>query len=154
METVANESLAEELPDSRSERKISILMWSTFLVTTILALPLAALGWEYSSHQPGTARDADFWFLTQSCSMALLGLFTMALPIWKGRNLPKVAKTSLWLFMSFGALSAIVAPIIYLFAPTEWSAFLNIVAGAVQAFATLQIALVAEQSPDSHLKNA
>ena len=35
---------------------------------------------------------------------------------------------------------------IYLFGPTEWNSFMSIVAGIVQAFLTLQIALVADSA--------
>ena len=75
--------------------------------------------------------------------MALLSLFTMALPMGKGTNLPKASSTMLWIFMGAGAISAIAAPVSYLYLPTEWSSLVNIVAGAIQAFATLQIALAA-----------
>lgn len=120
-------------------------MWSTFFVTVGIAIPTTALGWQYSTHKPGTSTDADFWFLIQSCSMVLLSLLTMALPIWKGNDLPdKNARTGLHLFMSAGAVSALIAPILYLFVPTEWSALLNVFAGAVQASATLRLVLAGE----------
>lgn len=128
-------------------------MWSTF-VTVGIAIPTTALGWQYSDHTPGTPKDPDFWFLIQSCSMALLSLLTMALPMWKGEDVrDKTARTGLHLFMSAGAVSAFIAPILYVFIPTEWSALLNIFAGAVQAFATLRLALAAEGTTQSHQKN-
>ena len=128
-------------------------MWSTFIVTNIFTLPTVALGWQYSIHKTGTTKDSDFWFLLQSCGMALLSLSTMALPMWKGTNLPKASSTVLWIFMAAGAISAIAALVFYLYLLTEWSSFLNIVAGAIQAFATLQIALAAEKPPSRHLKS-
>ena len=77
--------------------------------------------------------------------MTLLSLLTMALPLWKGEDLPgKTARIGLHVFMGAGAVSAFIAPILYLFIPTEWSALLNIFAGAVQAFATLRLALARE----------
>ena len=128
-------------------------MWSTFSVIVGIAIPTTALGWQYSNHKPGTPKDADFWFLIQSCSMALLSLLTLAFSMWKGEDLPdKIAHTGVHLFMSAGAVSAFIAPILYLFIPTEWSAFLNIFAGAVQAFATLRLALAAEGTTPSHKK--
>ena len=137
---------------SQTQSKIAIMMWSTFIVTNILTLPTVALGWQYSIHTTGTTRDSDFWFLLQSCGMALLNLFTVALPMRKGTNLPKASSTILWIFMAAGAVSAIAAPVFYLYLPTQWSSFLNIIAGAIQAFATLQIALTAETLPGRHLK--
>ena len=77
--------------------------------------------------------------------MVLLSLLTMTLSMWKGTDLPdKTARTGLHLFMGAGAVSALIAPILYIFVPTEWSALLNIFAGAVQAFVMLRLALAAE----------
>ena len=135
------ERISRTPSSSQTQSKITMMMWSTFIVTNI-----------FIHSQTGTAKDSDFWFLVQSCGMALLSLFTMALPIGKGTNLPKASSTMLWIFMAAGAISAIAAPVSYLYLPTEWSSLLNIVAGAIQAFATLQIALAAEKSPGRHMK--
>ena len=85
--------------------------------------------------------------------MALLSLLTMALSMWKGEDLPdQIARAGVHLFMSAGAVSAFIAPILYLFIPTEWSALLNIFAGAVQAFATLRLALGAKGTTQGYEK--
>ena len=39
-----------------------------------------------------------------------------------------------------------LSPLVYIFGPTEWSQFMSIVSGIVQAFLTLQIALVADHA--------
>ena len=144
--------ISQKPSSSQVQSKIAIMLWSTFIVTNILTLPTVALGWQYSIHKIGTIKDSDFWFLLQSCGMALLNLLTVALPMWKGTCLPKASSTILWIFMAVGAISAISAPVFYLYLPTQWSSFLNIIAGAIQAFATLQIALTAETLPGRHLK--
>lgn len=128
------------------------MMWGTFLVIFVITFPTLALGWMHSPHQPGTKNDADFWFLIQSSSMAVLSIFMMALPIWNGNNLQRASKTSLWLFMIVGIIAALIAPVMYLYVPTEWSAFLSILAGTVQTFATLQLALTAEAATNVRLK--
>lgn len=76
----------------------------------------------------------------------------MALPIRMGKHFPTTARSSLWLFMTIGAISAAAAQVIYVVAPPEWSTTLTIVAGIRQAFVTLPITLVAERSSGSHLK--
>ena len=128
-------------------------MWSTFFVIVGIAIPTTALGWQFSNHKPGSPKDADFWFLIQSYSMALLSLLAMALSMWKGEDLPdKIARAGVHIFMSAGAAAALTVPIWYLRVPTEWSALLNIFAGAVQAFAMLRLALAAEGTSQSHEK--
>ena len=44
--------------------------------------------------------------------------------------------------MMLALICAVLAPFLYVLAPTEWSSFLTIVAAAVQGFAALQFAHV------------
>jgi hypothetical protein len=118
-------------------------MWLTFIVTAVIALPTFALAWQYSPHKSGTTHDADFWFLVQTCSMQLLGLLIMAIPMWEGKELSGHSWYWTWGFILVAFGGTITAPFVYCHAPTEWSSFLGIVAGAVQAFVTLQVTLIA-----------
>jgi hypothetical protein len=119
-------------------------MWLTFITTVIAALPTFALAWQYSQHTPGTTRDADFWFMVQACTMQFLGLLTMGIPMWKGKELSGHSWYWTWAFKIVALGCTIAAPFAYCKAPTEWSSFLGIVAGALQAFVTLQITLLAD----------
>jgi hypothetical protein len=123
-------------------------MWLTFIATVIVALPTFAVAFQYSPHTPGTTRDADFWFLLQACSMQFLGLLTIGIPMWKGKELSGHSWCWSWGFMGLAVGCTTAAPFAYCKAPTEWSSFLGIVAGAIQAFVTLQIILIAKNSKE------
>ena len=49
--------------------------------------------------------------------------------------------------MVVAALCTVTAPVVYLYAPTAWSAFLATVAGSIQAWMTVRIAFVARKAP-------
>ena len=103
------------------------------MAVTILT---TALAWRYSPHQRGKSSDADFRFLIQSSSVSLISIATLGIPIWKSSS-----RATIWVFLALASLCAVFAPLMYLFAPTEWSAFMGIIAGIVQAVTMLQIAL-------------
>ncbi|KAL6722242.1 hypothetical protein ACLMJK_001349 [Lecanora helva] len=107
-------------------------------------IPTAAMGWRYSSHKPGTTKDADFWFLLQSSCVALASLVTLGIPIWRRRSLPGQSWLWTWAKLAIAALCACMAPVCYIFLPTEWSQYVIMASGIIQAFVTLEIALVAE----------
>lgn len=102
-------------------------------------MPLVAQGFLCSPHQHGTVADADFWFLIQNSSMSVLGILTMAKPFRK--------RQIFWMWgpMAAAVVCAVLAPVFYLRIPTEWSALMSVFAGAIQAFVTLQIALLADE---------
>ena len=54
------ERISQTPSSSQTQSKITIMMWSTFIVTNIFTLPMVALGWQYSIHKTGTAKDSDF----------------------------------------------------------------------------------------------
>ena len=76
--------------------------------------------------------------------MTILSFAILAIPIWRSKALPEKMSFWIWVLLIGASLCVGVAPVIYLFGPTEWSSFMSIVAGIVQAFLTLQIALVAD----------
>ena len=124
-----------------------IIMWSTFLLSVIAGFPTFALGWQHSGPNQGTTSDADFWFLLQSCSMSLLGLLTMAIPMWTDDSLGGAHAWLTWSFVAIACLCTVVAPPVYLSAPTYWSAFLMTIVGSIQAWVTMQMAFVARMAP-------
>ncbi|KIW11303.1 hypothetical protein PV08_10603 [Exophiala spinifera] len=124
----------------------STCMWLTFTATVIVALPTFALAFQYSPHARGSTLDADFWFLLQSCSMQFLGFLTVGIPMWKGKLLSVHVWYWTWGFIGLAMSCTLAAPFIYCKLRTEWSAFLVIVAGTIQAFVTLQITLIANHS--------
>jgi hypothetical protein len=103
-----------------------------------LLVPTFAMGYNHSEHKPGTVNDADFWFLTQASISQGFGLATACLPLWKASAVPK------WSWMPpmvIALLCTLLAPPLYVVAPTEWSSFLTLVATAVQGFVALQFAI-------------
>ncbi|KAL2058591.1 hypothetical protein ABVK25_001319 [Lepraria finkii] len=129
------------LPDQLN--RISSSLWLSLLVF-LVSIPTVALAWQYSTHESGTPHDADFWFQIQNSCMTILNFAILAIPIWRSKALPEKMSFWIWVLLIGASLCVGVAPVIYLFGPTEWSSFMSIVAGIVQAFLTLQIALVAD----------
>ncbi len=84
--------------------------------------------------------------------MTLLNFATLSIPVWRRQALPGHSWTWTWGFIAIAAVCAIVAPALYIFVPTEWSAYMAIVAGIIQAFVTLQIALVADSAGAKAIK--
>ena len=113
----------------------------------IVSLPTFALAVQLSPHAPGTTLDADFWFLIQACSMQILGLLIVGIPMWKGKALSGQGWYWTWACIGLATGCTIAAPLVYCKLRTEWSSFLVIVAGATQAFVTLQVTLIADLGP-------
>ena len=122
---------------------ISTLLWLTFTAAFGVTVPTVALAWQNSPHEPGTNSDADFWLLIQNCSMAATGIVLVTVPLWHGSSYSLYTWFLAAGFSVAGVLCAIAAPVMYTRVPTEWSAFLAIVAQVIQAFLTLQLSLVA-----------
>ena len=113
-------------------QKLYIILWLTFIGTTLVAMPSVAMAFHYSTNGRGDWTDPDFWFLLQSSSMQFCGLSIMALTLSKdayGWSLVPI----------WAALGCTIAgPSLYCEVPTQYSALLNCVAGVVQAFVILQ----------------
>jgi len=125
---------------SRS-RWISTLLWSTCLSNVVLTVPLLWKAYQFSSHLPGTQQDADFWFLVQSCASQLIGLILSGMGLW--RQAPTMVWS--WLPPTIAAgISNVIAIPLYLVIATEWSSFAVVVAGSIQTFLVLQLAIVGD----------
>ncbi|KAF4502482.1 salicylate hydroxylase [Fusarium agapanthi] len=115
------------------------ILWLTFIGTTLSNVWTFALAYNYSEHTPGTTKDADFWFLMQSCITQGFTLIISGIPL---RADPRLRKRT-WVPPMFLALiCTVIAPPLYLTAPTEWSSFVGLVAGGIQAFMVLQLVTV------------
>ncbi|KAB8342798.1 hypothetical protein FH972_022396 [Carpinus fangiana] len=134
----------------------SIMMWATFVATVVCSLPTFALGWQHSTHGHGTTQDSDFWFLVQSSIMQFLGTLTVAIPTHLDTNLFGTARWFTWIALCLTSMCSIVAPVLYLHLPTEWSQLVSIMGGSIQAFVTLQLALAVGERPKAleHEKTA
>lgn len=122
-------------------QSINTILWATFLSNIVLTIPFLWKAYEFSSHAPGTRSEADFWFLVQGCASQLVGLLISALGLYRK---PSV---SMWMWLPPILLATscnIVAIPLYLKAPTEWSSFCVVVAGAIQSFMVLQLAIAGE----------
>ena len=127
------------------QQHISSALWLSLLVF-LITIPTTALGWQYSPHQPGTTRDADFWFLVQSSCMTILGFAVLAVPIWRTEAFSINARFWIWGLLIAASLCVALSPLVYIFGPTEWSQCMSIISGIFQVFLTLQIALVADSA--------
>src|SRR6202007_2604109 len=100
-----------------------------------------AFGYRYSEHKPGTTEDADFWFLIQASAIQMLSISMSCIPLYNTSQLPK----RVWIPLTIIALLCTLLAIpLYTYLPTEWSNFLSMIGGSIQAFMVLQIALVGE----------
>lgn len=127
-------------PDTTAESKIAktIILWLVVVSCAVAPAPLFALAYTRSLHLPGTANDADFWFLVQATLVQVQGLVVSALLERKRGRLPS------WRWAIPAAIAgacSIGAIPFYLTVPREWSSFLSLVAGTTQSFMILQLFL-------------
>jgi hypothetical protein len=100
-----------------------------------------ALAYSYSPPEPGTFKDADFWLLLQGSIMQWFSLLIASFALWNKTSLP----TWSWLVPTIVAfISSVVAIPLYRYVPTAWSALAMTVGSIVQAFMTVQLAIVNE----------
>ncbi|KAF5566700.1 hypothetical protein FPHYL_3641 [Fusarium phyllophilum] len=115
------------------------ILWLTFIGTTLSNVWTFALAYNYSDHKPGTTKDADFWFLMQSCITQGFTLIISGIPLRADSRLRKRT----WVPpMLLALICTIIAPPLYLTAPTEWSSFVGLIASGIQAFMVLQLVTV------------
>ncbi|KAI1027769.1 hypothetical protein LB503_011854 [Fusarium chuoi] len=115
------------------------ILWLTFVGTTLSNVWTFALAYNYSDHKPGTTKDADFWFLMQSCITQGFTLIISGIPLRADTRLRKRT----WVPpMLLALICTIIAPPLYLTAPTEWSSFVGLIATGIQAFMVLQLVTV------------
>jgi hypothetical protein len=91
-----------------------------------------------SAHLAGTTADADSWYLIQSSGMQYLSVLIVICSIWMRPDLSFEAWFWTWGFLGMAINCPAVAMLLYLYAPTEWSAVLSFVGTAVQGFVVLQ----------------
>ncbi|KAF5546761.1 salicylate hydroxylase [Fusarium napiforme] len=115
------------------------ILWLTFIGTTLSNVWTFALAYNYSDHKPGTTKDADFWFLMQSCITQGFTLIISGIPL---RADPRLRKRTWVPPMLLALVCTIIAPPLYLTAPTEWSSFVGLIASGIQAFMVLQLVTV------------
>ena len=115
------------------------ILWLTFVGTTLSNVWTFALAYNYSDHTPGTTKDADFWFLMQSCITQGFTLIISGIPL---KADPRLRKRTWVPPMLLALVCTVIAPPLYLAAPTEWSSFVGLVATGIQAFMVLQLVTV------------
>ena len=123
------------------KQRKTIILWLTFLATTATSIFTFAKGYSYSKHEPGFTTDADFWFLLQTCITQGFGLVILCVPLWKDSKY----KPATWIPPVVAALiCTILAPSLFVFLASEWTAMLAAFGAILQAFVVLQLALVDE----------
>lgn len=113
----------------------TFVLWLALFCGIFASVPLFVQGHALSPHEKGTTNDADFWFLKQASIMQLLGSIVSALLESRNGELPRWR----WVLPSIiAAACSVTASPLYLLVPTEWSAFLSLIAGDTQSFMVLQ----------------
>lgn len=130
-------------PIGSPDNWIAPVMWLTFVLGVVGATALFASGTRLSSHEPGSVKDADFWFLCQTCVTQFLGLLTSMVPLFRGTRLPKTTGIFVCLFACIGMVFDILAPFLYTRIATEWAVFLSIIVAGIQQLMTLQFLFLA-----------
>jgi hypothetical protein len=123
---------------------MSALVGVFVLVSAILVYK----AWEYSPHEPGTVKDADFWFLLQGSSMQLLGIAAIIFSLTQSSTLPKQPRTWTLTFVVTSSGSTVAPILLYLYAPTEWSSMLAFAGSAMQALVILQMVFSSDEASE------
>ena len=139
-----NPSISKNTKDRPSGKSIPVIFWCTIAANSIISIPILIKAYQYSPHQRGTTKDADFWLLIQSGGMQVLNLVTAFIPTYKDRRLSAYTRRWMLAVLVLGLFCVIGAIILYTQAPAEWSAMLNCVAPIIQAFVLVQ-ALIEEK---------
>ncbi|KAF2167917.1 hypothetical protein M409DRAFT_22063 [Zasmidium cellare ATCC 36951] len=137
---VIPEKSFSKILDQKKGNRFYWTLWLTVFAMTCNSATFA-LAYKYSSPEPGTARDADFWLLLQGSIMQWFSLLIAGSALWSKVTSPMWT----WMVPTIVALvSSLVAIPLYLKVPTAWSAFLTTVGSAVQAFMTVQLAAIGQ----------
>ncbi|KIW19636.1 hypothetical protein PV08_00210 [Exophiala spinifera] len=114
------------------------------LITLVSMVP-GLIGWQYSSHTRGTVKDANFWFLVQSCLVQILGVVITVFALFSSPRLPKQPWNWAWAFVvtSIGLTAGSVPA--YLYAPTEWSTLMAFLGSTAQMCVVLQAMFTIDQ---------
>jgi hypothetical protein len=133
-----DEHVTEPDTTAGSKTATTFILWLVVFSCAVAPAALFALGYSRSLHLPGTADDADFWFLIQATLVQVQGLVVSALLERKRGRLPRWR----WAIPAvIAAICSIMAIPLYLSVPKEWSSFLSLVAGITQSFMILQLFL-------------
>jgi hypothetical protein len=116
----------ERYEKEQSRQQTMAVLWVNFAALTVASLSFLGLGFFYSSGATGQWRDPDFWFLLQSTAVQLGGLFITA------RSFERVSGYD-WAAGSAAAMFALIAPVLYVKAPSQYSMLSSAVGGVFQA---------------------
>lgn len=126
-------------------RQQTFFLTGTTLLFLIIAAGLSALGFKASPAEPGTTKDADFWFLLQGSVMTLLSVVLTCIPLWKMSWLTPSAFW-VWLFAILATACTIASCVIYTLAPTGWSALVAFAGSFATAALTIELVLAADRA--------
>ena len=114
-----------------------MLIWVTFVITSLCNVPMFAVGYGYSTEVRGTTKDAAFWFLLQGSISQFFGTGYMIIPLLGA------AKVRRWIWLPPAVVAMIFtvsAVPLYLYVPKKWSSLCMLLGNAVQAFLSFQLA--------------
>lgn len=118
----------------QTRQQIVAMLWVNFAVLMVASLSFLAVGFFYSSSATGRWRDPDFWFLLQSSAVQLGGLFITGLSFDSASRYD-------WAAGGTSVMFALVAPVLYVKAPTQYSMLSSAAGGVFQALLIQQRAI-------------
>ena len=79
--------------------------------------------------------------------MGLLNLCILAVPLMREKLISRYRWIQIWTwgYLLVAVLSALLAPVSYLYLPTEWSAYMSVLSSVIQVAITWQIAVLADR---------
>ena len=84
-----------------------------------MTIPFIGQAYRYSAQEPGTLKDADFWFLLQSSFMQLLNLMTASVSIYNDTTIHKPTRRWMLAATVLGLLPTMGAIAVYVRLPTD-----------------------------------
>ncbi|KAK3622148.1 hypothetical protein LTR56_022374 [Elasticomyces elasticus] len=120
-----------------SATHFSLKLWATYILMIFITVPTFIKAYLCSQHIRGTTSDPDFWFLLQSTAAQLISLAFGMPPIRNTKN-----ESMLWWLVPtvLAGIATFIAPVLYIFMPTEWSSYCQLTGAAAQIFLLLQVA--------------
>ena len=88
---------------------------------SIAAVSLTGFGCSKLDHTIGSVKDADFWFLVQSSILQIAGMAPVLHSLAIAKDSPLQPRIWSWICLGINFILCVIAPIIYLVTPTEYS---------------------------------
>ena len=134
---------AEEIPLPSCDEQMGHQMETVTLITLIILFLIAAIVPGYKAfaismqtRAVGSTGDADFWYLIQSSTMAVMGNIIMVVPLLK-KSWLSPAYGLMWAFFALGLTFVVISIILYPLVNPGWSFMVAFFGSAASAASVL-----------------